>query len=79
MGFQPDRPPKLARTRASPADAAGPPTADIVANELAIASVDQEDGVPLVVWRPGKNTARRHWCDGAGGEVIRLVGGRIDD
>ena len=49
MGFQPDRPPELARTRASPADAAGPPTADIVSNELAIASVDQEDGVALVV------------------------------
>ena len=49
MGFQPDRPPKLARTRASPADAAGPPTADIVSNELAIASVDQEDGILLVV------------------------------
>ena len=79
MGFQPDRPPELARTRASPADAAGPPTADIVSNELAIASVDQEDGVALVVWRPRKNTARRHWCDGAGGQVIRLVDGRIDD
>ena len=49
MGFQPDRPPELARPRASPADAAGPPTADIVSNELAIASVDQEDGVALVV------------------------------
>ena len=49
MGFQPDRPPELARTRASPADAAGPPTADIVSNELAIASVDQDDGILLVV------------------------------
>ena len=49
VGFQPDRPPELARPRASPAEAAGPPTADIVSNELAIASVDQEDGVPFVV------------------------------
>ena len=44
------------RVTAAPADAAGPPTADIVSNELAIAPVDQEDGVPLVVWRPRKNT-----------------------
>ena len=49
MGFQPDRPSELARTRPAPADAGGPPTADIVSNELAIASVDQEDGIALAV------------------------------
>ena len=75
--FHPQRSAKLSRTPAAPPEALDLPTADFVTDQLAIAPVGQEDGVPLVVedsvedsveWRFGPGGAAAE--NGEGVEVV---------